>query len=54
VSIDGRAVRSTDGLSKALTSHKPGDKVVLEVVDSAGPRRVTVTLAKRPATAPGG
>jgi S1-C subfamily serine protease len=50
ISIDGRPVRSTDALSKALSSHKPGDSVVLEVVDAAGPRRMSVTLAKRPAT----
>jgi serine protease Do len=54
VSIDGAPVRSTAGMAKALGSHKPGDSVVLEVVDSNGPRRVTVTLAKRPATVPGG
>jgi S1-C subfamily serine protease len=54
VSIDGVPVRSTDGISKALANHKPGDSVVLDVVDASGPRRVTVTLAKRPATAPGG
>jgi S1-C subfamily serine protease len=54
VSIDGRPVRSTEGISKVLGGHKPGDSVVLDVVDRAGPRRVTVTLAKRPATAPGG
>ena len=54
VSIDGRPVRSTDGISKALSDHKPGDSLVLEVVDSGGPRRANVTLAKRPATAPGG
>ena len=40
VSIDGGPVRSTDGISKALSSHKPGDSVVLDVVDASGPRRV--------------
>jgi putative serine protease PepD len=54
VSIDGAPVRSTAGMAKALGNHKPGDSVVLEVVDSNGPRRVTVTLSKRPATVPGG
>jgi S1-C subfamily serine protease len=54
VSIDGRRVTSTEGVSKVLGSHKPGDSVVLDVVDPAGPRRATVTLGKRPATAPGG
>ena len=54
VAIDGQRVRSTEGISKVIGSRKPGDSVVLDVVDSGGPRRVTVTLAKRPATVPGG
>jgi len=54
VSIDGQAVRSTEEISKALRALDPGDSVVLEVVDPAGPRRVTVTVGKRPATLPGG
>jgi S1-C subfamily serine protease len=54
VSIDGRAVRTTEEISKTLRALDPGDSVVLEVVDPAGPRRVTVTVGKRPATLPGG
>jgi S1-C subfamily serine protease len=54
VSIDGQAVRSTGEVSKALRALDPGDSVVLEVIDPAGPRRVTVTVGKRPATVPGG
>jgi S1-C subfamily serine protease len=54
VSIDGQAVRSTVEISKALHALDPGDSVVLEVVDPAGPRRVTVTVGKRPSTLPGG
>ena len=54
VSIDGVPVRSTDGISKALSSHKPGDSARARRRRLGGPRRVTVTLAKRPATAPGG
>jgi serine protease Do len=54
VSIEGRTVRSTEGVSKALAARKPGDSVVLEVVDQAGPRRVTVTIGTRPATPAGG
>jgi S1-C subfamily serine protease len=54
VSIDGRPVRSTDAITKALAARKPGDSVVLDVVDRSGPRRVTVTVGKRPATLPGG
>ena len=54
VSIDGQAVHSTEEISKALRALDPGDSVVLDVVDHSGPRRVTVTVAKRPATVQGG
>ena len=49
-----RPVRSAADMSKALAARKPGDSVVLDVVDQSGPRRATVTVAKRPATLPGG
>ena len=54
VRIGGVTVRSADDVSKALGTRKPGAAVVLDVVDKSGPRRVTVTLAKRPATVRGG
>jgi S1-C subfamily serine protease len=54
VSIDGRPVRSTEDVSKAVRALDPGDSVVLDVVDGSGPRRVTVTAGKRPATLTGG
>jgi S1-C subfamily serine protease len=54
VSIDGRPVRSTEDVSKALRALSPGDAVVLDVVDPAGPRRVSVTVGKRPVTVTGG
>ena len=54
VSIDGRPVQSTEDVSKALRALDPGDAVVLDVVDPAGPRRVAVTVGKRPATVTGG
>jgi putative serine protease PepD len=54
VAIDGKAVRSAADMSKALAARKPGDSVVLDVVDQSGPRRATVKVAKRPATLPGG
>ena len=49
-----RPVRSAADMSKALAAHKPGDSIVLDVVDQSGPRRATVKVAKRPATLPGG
>jgi S1-C subfamily serine protease len=54
VAIDGKAVRSSADVSKALSARNPGASMVLDVVDRSGPRRVTVTVVKRPATAPGG
>jgi S1-C subfamily serine protease len=54
VSVDGSLVGTADLLSKALASHKPGDSIVLDVVDQSGPRRVRIVVAKRPATLPGG
>src|SRR4029077_20075982 len=54
VSLGGRPLHSAGELSRALSNRKPGDSVVLDVVDQSGPRRVTVTVAKRPATLPGG
>jgi S1-C subfamily serine protease len=53
VSVDGSLVGSAGQMSKALSSHKAGDSIVLDVVDQSGPRRVRVTIAKRPATLPG-
>ena len=52
VAIDGKAVRSAGDIAKALAARKPGDSVVLDVVDHSGPRRATVKIARRPATLP--
>jgi putative serine protease PepD len=54
VAVGGRPVRSAEAMSKAVAAAKPGDSLVLDVVDQSGPRRVTVKVAKRPATLPGG
>jgi putative serine protease PepD len=53
VGVGGRTVRSTGDVDTALRGRKVGGKLVLDVVDSSGPRRVTVTLARRPATVGG-
>jgi serine protease DegS len=47
VSAGGRQIGSADALTRILAARDPGDELVLEVIDSAGPRRVTVTLARR-------
>jgi serine protease Do len=54
VAVGGRPVRSAEAMAKAVAAGKPGDTLVLDVVDQSGPRRTTVTIAKRPQTLPGG
>jgi putative serine protease PepD len=54
VAVNGKTVRSAGDMAKALAAHKPGDSLVLDVVDQSGPRRATVKVVKRPATLPGG
>ena len=54
VTVDGSLVGTAGLLEKALATHKPGDSIVLDVVDQSGPRRVRIVIAKRPATLPGG
>ncbi len=53
VRIDGRAIRSAAAYERELARHGPGERIQLELKDSAGPRLVTVTLVKRPARLPG-
>jgi S1-C subfamily serine protease len=47
-SADGKPIKSGDQLSQIVTSHKPGDKVKLQVVRKDGKQNVTVTLGRRP------
>jgi S1-C subfamily serine protease len=54
VAINGRPVRSAGAFAQALSALDPGATVALDVVDQSGPRRVTLTVGKRPATLPGG
>ena len=48
VALDGTPVRSAAAFEKALEDREAGEELELELVDSAGPRLVTVTLVKRP------
>jgi S1-C subfamily serine protease len=50
VAVGGSPVRSSADLTEVLGRLDPGDRVTIELVDSLGPRRAQVTLAKRPAT----
>ena len=52
VQIDGTRIRSTDDLTNALKSHKPGDEITVTVVSSSGQRTMTLTLGTRPASLP--
>ena len=51
--VDGKAIASTSDATRALSGLKPGARVTLDVVDTLGPRRVDVVLARRPATLSG-
>jgi S1-C subfamily serine protease len=44
---DDVPVRSAAGLTRFLATREPGDEVDLEVIDTAGPRLVPLTLARR-------
>jgi putative serine protease PepD len=48
VAIGGKPLRSADAMTKALLASKPGASLVMDVVDQAGPRRITVKVGKRP------
>ena len=48
--IDGRAVSSSNSITTALLTKKPGAKVTIHLTDSSGAARsATVTLASGPA-----
>jgi S1-C subfamily serine protease len=47
--VDGKTITSSEQLSQLVTSHKPGDKVKVEIVRKKDTKTLTVTLAKRPA-----
>jgi S1-C subfamily serine protease len=53
VGLDGAPVPSAAAFATRLARLEPGDRIELELVDSAGPRLVTVTLVRRPASLPG-
>lgn len=54
VSVGGKPVRSAADMDRALAAIAPGASLTLDVVDTSGPRRVTIKSSKRPATLPGG
>ena len=51
VAADDVPIDSAADLAKLLVAREPGDELDLELIDSRGPRLVTVTLTKRKAGA---
>jgi S1-C subfamily serine protease len=47
VAADDVPIRNAAALTKLLTGRKVGDEVDLELIDSRGPRLVSVKLARR-------
>jgi S1-C subfamily serine protease len=52
VQIDGKQIRTTNDLTNALQSYKPGDTIKVTVVSSSGQRTVSLTLGTRPPSLP--
>jgi S1-C subfamily serine protease len=49
VAVDGKPVVQNNDLSELIATHKPGDKVTLEVIRDGDRAEVEVTLGSRPA-----
>ncbi|MDP9385492.1 MAG: trypsin-like peptidase domain-containing protein [Actinomycetota bacterium] len=52
--IDGKPTNSMDDVVRIIDSHKPGDKVAVEILRDGRRQTVEVTLENRPAKAPNG
>ncbi|HWI74644.1 MAG TPA: trypsin-like peptidase domain-containing protein [Baekduia sp.] len=48
--VDGKDIKTSDQLSQLVSSHRPGDKVKVEIVRKKATKTLTVTLGKRPPT----
>jgi len=48
VAIDGHPIRGSDDVGAAVATHKPGDKVTLDVLRNGDRRRLGATLGNRP------
>src|SRR3954451_3090660 len=46
--VDAKAITTSDQRAELVSSHKPGDKVKVELVRKKATKTVTVTLGKRP------
>jgi S1-C subfamily serine protease len=48
--VDGKEIKSSDELSQLVATHRPGDKIKVEIVRKKSTKTVTVTLGKRPSS----
>ncbi len=48
IALDGAPIRSAQTLTAAVAKLDPGDRIELEVIDTAGPRLVELTVTRRP------
>ena len=48
VAADGKPVTSIDDLRDVVATHKPGDKIQLDVYSGGAKKTVTVTLGRQP------
>jgi S1-C subfamily serine protease len=46
--VDDRPITSSDQLAQLVASHKPGDKVKVQIVRKKATKTLTITLGKRP------
>jgi S1-C subfamily serine protease len=53
VAVDGKKVKTSDQFSELIGSHKPGDRVQLQIVRGGRQRTLTVRLGRRPALTSG-
>ena len=47
VAVDGRAITTADGLTRAVSAQRPGDKVTVTYVRNGATRTASVTLGTR-------
>ncbi len=52
--IDGKVVRTSEGVSRIITAKRPGDSIKMTIVRGRDTKTVTVRLGKRPAAAASG
>jgi putative serine protease PepD len=54
VQVEGRGVTEPDDVAQAIEGKRPGDRVTVTVLRDGAERELEVTLARRPASLPGG